>query len=505
MPSIQTTCGSTFYYSKEPIGEGAAKIVYMTTDKKHVVCFYKKSDPADRSRVQQIIGNYRMNVLGGNGAFFKDLMCWPTHMFDNELGFGIICPTYPENFFFSIGSNQNAPMSLKGKEKHGRWFTGVYQRAFLHKKELSDWSSYIRICLQLARSVRKLHAAGLAHSDLSYNNVLFDPFNRTACIIDIDALVVPGLYPPQVLGTPGFIAPEVLRTQRLKMSDPNKFLPRRETDLHALAILIYSLLLYRHPLAGPKVHDADDPNRDENLMMGARALFIEHPTDRSNRPTKRWLDKKWKHRRLKNNTPLEYLPWTNPDSVPYTSLGPYLSPLVKAAFVDGLHHPKKRPSANLWEQALVRTADNILPCSNPDCAQKWFIYNNETSPVCSFCKTPYQESLPIVDFYYQRRGTQYVPANHRMVARNGTRIYKWHTNEYTPTGENLSNEDRKPMGVIFKKDGKWLFLNQELETLKLVKEKRIIEKGKMFELTEGMQLLFDNESGGRLGLLRFAK
>ena len=190
MPSIQTTCGTTFHYNEESIGEGAVKEVYLTTDKKNVVCFYKQeATPADRSRVKQIVNNYRMNIFGSaNGDFFKDLICWPTHMFDNEQGFGVVCPTYPDNFFFGIGSGDRVPIKLKGREKHGRWFTGVYQRACLHKEELSDWSSYIRICLQLARSVRKLHATGLAHSDLSFNNVLFDPFNRTACIIDIDNL-----------------------------------------------------------------------------------------------------------------------------------------------------------------------------------------------------------------------------------------------------------------------------------------------------------------------------
>ena len=37
-----------------------------------------------------------------------------------------------------------------------------------------------------------MHAAGLAHSDLSYKNVLVDPITAKASIIDIDGLVVPG-------------------------------------------------------------------------------------------------------------------------------------------------------------------------------------------------------------------------------------------------------------------------------------------------------------------------
>lgn len=95
-----------------------------------------------------------------------------------------------------------------------------------------------------------MHAAGLAHSDLSYKNVLIDPVSKSAAIIDIDGLVVPGLYPPDVIGTADFIAPEVVSTKSLSVKDPNRNLPNRLTDLHALAVLIYMYLLYRHPLRG---------------------------------------------------------------------------------------------------------------------------------------------------------------------------------------------------------------------------------------------------------------
>ncbi len=72
-----------------------------------------------------------------------------------------------------------------------------------------------------------MHSAGLAHSDLSYKNVLIDPVSRTAAIIDIDGLVVPGKFPPDVIGTADFIAPEVLATKHLNKTDQNRKLPNR--------------------------------------------------------------------------------------------------------------------------------------------------------------------------------------------------------------------------------------------------------------------------------------
>ena len=45
----------------------------------------------------------------------------------------------------------------------------------------------------------------------------------SACVIDVDGLVVPGKYPPDVVGTPDFIAPEVVTTSHLSKEDPKRF------------------------------------------------------------------------------------------------------------------------------------------------------------------------------------------------------------------------------------------------------------------------------------------
>ncbi len=140
---------------------------------------------------------------------------------------------------------------------------------------------------------------------------------------DDDGLVVPGKYPPDVVGTPDFIAPEVIETKTFALYDPKRKLPSRYTDLHALAVLIYMYLLYRHPLRGGKVWDIDDPTKDEGMTMGAKALFIEHPTDSTNRVKPSQLDK-------------SELPQGDPSRLPYTICGPYLKPLFDRAFIDGL-------------------------------------------------------------------------------------------------------------------------------------------------------------------------
>uniref|UniRef100_UPI0031191D70 hypothetical protein n=1 Tax=Mesomycoplasma ovipneumoniae TaxID=29562 RepID=UPI0031191D70 len=77
------------------------------------------------------------------------------------------------------------------------------------------------------------------HSDLSSNNVLIDPISGSCAVIDIDSLVVPDLFPPDVAGTKGYIAPEVLESMNLDFQNPARKLPSIRTDLFALPVLIY--------------------------------------------------------------------------------------------------------------------------------------------------------------------------------------------------------------------------------------------------------------------------
>jgi serine/threonine protein kinase len=75
---------------------------------------------------------------------------------------------------------------------------------------------------------------------------------------------------PDVVGTPDFIAPEVVTTSHLPKDDPKRVLPSIATDRHALSVLIYMYLLFRHPLRGGKIHDMDDEVRMKPLLWGKR-------------------------------------------------------------------------------------------------------------------------------------------------------------------------------------------------------------------------------------------
>lgn len=485
--SVSTERGETVEFVDEVIAQGGMKDVYFSPDRSYVVAFFRDPvNPEGKERLREIVGRYREGIYNNQGGeYWQDLFCWPIDIVKHDGRIGVVAPVYRDHFFFEHGSKNNDFNGLKGQEKQGKWFASAFNRSmFLDDRETGDWLKHLQLCLRLSRAVRRLHAAGLAHSDLSYRNVLVDPTTGTACIIDIDGLVVPGKYAPDVVGTKDFIAPEVVATQKLDRNDPARKLPSRTTDLHALAVLIYHYLLYRHPLDGSKIHDPD-PLTDEELAMGTGALFVEHSSDSSNRVRPESL-----------RAPA--LPWGDPTQMPYTITGPLLQSLFERAFVDGLHDPSKRPTAAEWEQALIRTIDMIQRCSNGNCEMGWYVFDGSQSPQCPLCKTTNSASVPVLNLYSSRSRGTYHAENCRMSIWNGQPLQAWHINRMVHPNEHLSDQQRQRVGYFQMHNGRWLLINQSVPGMRDLTRDVDIPMGSPVELTDGTQLLLDPESGGRV-------
>ncbi len=483
-----------YEFVDQMIGSGGMKDVYFSPDKTYVIAFYRdKQDVNALDRLKKLVTDYRRNIFELDGGdYWKDLYCWPEDIVEFNGKLGIICPVYKEEFFFKVGSVKNDFLGIKGKEKEGKWFASAKNiNKYLAPVEKGDWFKYLQICIRISRAVKRLHAAGLAHSDLSYKNVLIDPVSGKAAIIDIDGLVVPGKFPPDVLGTPDFIAPEVMSTKHLDKSDPNRMLPNIHTDRHALAVLIYMYLLFRHPLRGGKVHDLDT-TIDEELSMGANALFIEHPNDKSNRV---------KVDQLKP----EFLPQGDPSKLPYTICGPYLKDLFDKVFIDGLQDPNTRPTADEWERALLKTVDLLQPCQNPACSHKWFVFDNTTKPRCPFCGTEYRGKLPILNLYSSHGNGSFRPENYRLMVYDKQLLYMWHVNRFISANERTTSEQKKPVGDFHYHNNQWILINRKLTSMYDKTDnnnERKIEINEYVELTEGKKILLSTEDGGRLMIVQ---
>ena len=486
--TLTASDGCTVRFINEVKAQGGVKDVMFSPDGDYVVAFFRdKAEPAARDRLLEITGRYREKIFNQEGGeYLKKLYCWPTSVVEHDGRLGVVVPFYRDCFFFEHGSKNDDMLGIRRKEKVGKWFaTPTHRAKFLDPRELGDWMRHLKVCVMLARAVRRMHMAGLSHSDLGYNNCLIDPTTGQACLIDIDGLVVPGKHPPAVIGTPDFIAPEVVMTTHLSKEDKNRKLPSRTTDLHALAVLIYMYLLYRHPLRGDKVHDQDDSQRDEEMMMGANALFVEHPTDKSNRI------------KSGNAKPSE-LPWKDTDRSPYGITGPYLSELFERAFLEGLHHPAKRPTADEWESALVKTVDLLQPCANPACEQKWYAFDNSRAPKCPFCGTPHLGKLPVLNLYSSHTKGKFVPDNHRVMVYDGQSVFRWHENRFIFPNEKTSSDDSRRVGYFVEHKGTWYLVNERLPQMRDVRANLDVPIGGKVSLDDGAQILLSQEPGGRL-------
>ena len=447
---------------------GSMKKTYFAPDRSYVVQFFLNPDDATfemRRRVEAIVGRYNPTLAEEDGGarggtkeiaeYFSRLYCWPFDIIEQP-EFGFVAPTYPPNFFFDETSSANPNLNLKGKDKKGNWFT-TSVRKYLAPKELGDFRNMLAASISLARAVRRMHQAGLAHSDLSSNNVLIDPTGGGCVVIDIDSLVVPdNKFPPQVAGTKGYIAPEVLETMDLSPDDPKRKIPSVTTDLFALPVLIYQYLLQRHPLDGPKNYNL--PTEEAELLIyGSKALFAENPNDRSNRP----------------------------DDLKVTvgDLGGYLEKLFMCAFVHGLHEPELRPTALEWEKALVKTWDLLEPCANPNCAAKWFVLKDPRRPVCPFCGHPAKDFLRLRQ-QQARRGQsgQWVRAGEINVY-DEMPLCEWHFRANVFPDEKAN---RRVEAYIQKHNGRWFLVNKNLRGMRSVSDGNLIPPGQALELYKGV-------------------
>jgi hypothetical protein len=424
----RTTDGGTVTFQRTALATGGEKVVFPAVDGRHVVAFYHgvlRDRPERVARLDRIVTRFNP-TRGAGGTYWGPYYNWPTAAIDGDSGIplefardwhlawpvlGIVVPRYRENFFFRDRRGMR-------REKEVKWFTGRKAGLLVPDDERGTLLTRLQVATRLARAVRRLHAAGLAHSDLSNKNVLVDLRGGDACLIDIDSLVVPGVSPPTVLGTPGYLAPETLARQ---------VLPSVATDRHALAVLLVQLLLGRHPLEGRRVVSTRSAEEDERLSMGARALFNEHPFDRGNPP----LD---------------------PIRVPYTALGPALARLIERAFIAGLHQPSRRPDAGEWESALYRTLEWIHP--TPDLAG-WTLAAEGLATSCPWTGLRVGASLPVAR--YVREGVEgRVDERRALTLFHHLRLHDWHLRRDVRPDERA---DRTPRAYVAWHREHWWIVN----------------------------------------------
>lgn len=432
--------GSIVACRPESVGSGASGTVHLTADGKHAVKLFKEETAELRSAMDSILGQY--NCVAGSD-YWSELFRWPDALVVAPR-FGVRMPAIAAGF---------RPLL---------WFLFPKLYSRLRPQEKS-WFARLLAALRLARAVSRLHKTGLAHSDLSPNNIFMDASEGRITLIDIDGLVVKGFLPPQVSGTPDYIAPEVLTGSAG---------PSPRTDLHALAVLIHQLLLYRHPLRGPR-RCSPDPDVDEQMAMGPTGVYIDHPTDRSNRPVKAF--------------------W------PARILGATIRCLFERAFVSGLRDPSARPSASEWAQAIARLSDRVLQCLNPSCAERWYAGSDGHPLVCPWCGTAPRlpPGTPLLRLCRRDRDRYQPEPDWWIAAAPGRTIHRWHAEAGVEPGPNV---DATAIARVEVANGAWSLHCLVADRLRVVTQgvaQALAGIGERIPLTENRIVLLGEPPHGR--------
>ncbi len=220
----------------------------------------------------------------------------------------------------------------------------------------------LNVCLNLANAFHNLHAAGLCYKDINFGNGFFDPRTGEILICDNDN-VSPNLASVNtVLGSPDFMAPEIVLGTAL---------PSRHSDYFSLAVLLFYLLFIQHPLSGRKklrIRAWDLPAREK--LYGSEALFIFDPDDKSNAAIED-LAQDPLGEAGKNAIPY----WENiyPETLRRTFL---------RAFGEGIHSPDKRPQGSAWTKTLTEVINSISLCA---CGKEVFWESSKPDKECWSC------------------------------------------------------------------------------------------------------------------------
>jgi serine/threonine protein kinase len=198
----------------------------------------------------------------------------------------------------------------------------------------STLRSLVTSCANLPDAFLQLHAKGWCYRDISLGNMFFDPKNGDILICDNDNVGVNG-SPTTILGTPRFMAPEVVRRETY---------PSTATDLFSLAVMLFIVLMNNHPLDGSKeyaIHCFDLHAMEQ--LYGTDPLFIFDPNDKSNAP----------------------VPGYHDNALTFWAIYPsFIKELFTQSFTGGLRDPANgRVRETDWRTQMCRLRDSIFHCS----------------------------------------------------------------------------------------------------------------------------------------------
>lgn len=287
-------------------GEGAQGIVF-SAEVSGAQMALKWYHPAAATTQQRQLLNRIVAAGSPHTAFL-----WPQELvhIDGREGFGYLMPLRPVSFVpFSALMTRAADAPFSVTAAAGR---------------------------EMAHAFLQLHARGFCYRDLSFGNLFLDPLSGRIVIADNDNIAVDGSAAGGILGTPRFMAPEVVRGAAQ---------PGIASDLYSLAVVLFYLLMLHHPLEGRReaaIHSLDLPAMTQ--LYGSDPVFIFDPVNDSNAP----------------------MPGLHDNALTFWPMYPrFVRELFVRSFTGGLRDPLRRVRETEWRAALTELMNLTFFC--PHC------------------------------------------------------------------------------------------------------------------------------------------
>ncbi len=301
---------------------------------------------------------------------------WPLVLVPPQMGsFGYMMELFPQGY---VGMDRVILGYVKDKSG---------------KKIPVRWKSYqvmLTAALNIVRAFEILHSQGLSYQDINEGGISVNTNTGDVLICDCDN-VSPDQTNLGIRGVMNYMAPEVLRGTKL---------PDRHSDVYSLAIILFRIFFYNHPMEGEesiRLRSDDNLSRrqaDERIYGDPHyCLDYKNPI---NRPADKHSDVRRRCMQFPN----------------------ILLEAFDTVFTKGVNNPGARLTTTQWRKVLTKVRDCLVFC---DGKEKFFY-------------TPMKSDLPANSCVLTGGGR-------RVICMDGKLLYPYHFDEY-------SHDFAKPMAKI---------------------------------------------------------
>lgn len=306
------------YTLKGVIGSGSQGVAYEDETGKYVVKFYYPTDSEmlDMERLERV-------------AFIKDIEIPKNFVAIQD----VISKPYVGYVMEKVSDHKSLNHYLIPDKNMD--FIEWYNQGFGLRERIII--GYI-----IAKAFSELERNNFSYCDISGNNILVNTKkNASIKLIDVDNIYIAGRGNAAILGTPRYIAPEVISRQK----NPDVL-----SDNYSLAVILFELLRVGHPYISDDVLDGTPEMEDEALAGKYPYVNAENSSNML------------------------------PEDLVFTEK---LKQLFAKCFVDGQKNRIRRPSAYEFEKALLEASNSVIKCTH--CGAWHYPSEGEEKGLCGWC------------------------------------------------------------------------------------------------------------------------